>query len=320
MKNAFKLSTIALLAAIIAAAPASAVSLNLGGNGPLLDVNGNGTDSEINVGTGDLLGGTGGGSGINGLLDINGDDDSTTALLDLNGTGSNGIIDFDGSGDLIDLTGNDEIVNLGGNTAPTTARIGLGGSNDALLLNLFGEDDASAALNLETAGIGGIGGIGGGTGDNDVVLDLFGTDGGGSGNGGAGAGGNGGEGGNGGMGLGGGNVSGNGLLVASLDDNTECFMPSAAQIGNLVNRHAYTPATLSGWTNARNMKVVEVGLCNEAKARVAAGLAADANIGRLQSHLNSIAVIRAGLNQRGHTPSDVIAIDKNGDTLIVYVI
>ena len=62
MKNKTRLSTIALFAAALAVTPAAALSLNLGGSGPLVDLgNGNNADATVSVDTGNLLGGSGNG-------------------------------------------------------------------------------------------------------------------------------------------------------------------------------------------------------------------------------------------------------------------
>jgi hypothetical protein len=170
-----------------------------------------------------------------------------------------------------------------------------------------------------------------------VILDLFGDDGSGGGSGaggGGGAGGNGAGGGNGGPGSGG---NGNGLLpggagngvgggggnsfgirglqVASLGPTTNCFAPTTEQMAKLVSRHDYGPTTFSAWTNIGNLKIVQIGLCTSAKAQIT-GVA---NVGRLQTFIRGNAAIRAGLTRNGHSPDDVIAVDKQGNTLILYV-
>ena len=143
MKNGLKVSTIAIVAGLLLTLPASAVSINLGGNG-----------------NGGLLGGGDGGSSnpaisaqTNGLLD-NGSTDGT-ATVNLGGTGgTNGNV-------LLDLFGS------GSNNA--TADIGLGGvgtggGNDAVI-DLFGNDGSDGAGGANgtngSNGSNGPGGIGG---------------------------------------------------------------------------------------------------------------------------------------------------------------
>ena len=172
MKNKTKLSTIALFAAALAATPVSALSLNLGGDGPLVDLgDGGNADATVSVDTGNVLGGgAGDGDDDGGLLDLGGNGN----LLDLGGTGTGGA--------LIDLSGDDETdaaieIDLG-----TTGAIDGGGTGlfdigadgllnlgsegtivdlgDGPLLDLSGNDDADAAVEIDLGETGSIGGDG----------------------------------------------------------------------------------------------------------------------------------------------------------------
>jgi len=283
MRNDFKLSTIAIIAAMLITMPASAATINLGGNnGGLVNnlLGGNtATPATATVNTG---GGTNNGL-VNGLL----------------GTGNS-------------------------TNGPTTADVNLGGSNGtqgSALLDLFGTgDNPNAAVTLGNGGDGvaGIGGVGGGP-DGNVVLDLFGN---GDGTGGGSDGGAGGIGGAGGNGVDLFGNGGGGIQVASIDStvDTACFTPNAQQISKLVNRHMYSPASMSGWAGVTSIKVVEVGLCDDSKAKLAATLAGDANIARLQDFIDAHSGLRSGLARKGHSAGDVVAVDRNGNTLVVYVI
>ena len=86
-------------------------------------------------------------------------------------------------------------------------------------------------------------------------------------------------------------------------------------MAKLVSRHSYGPATFSAWTGIGNLKIVEIGLCTNSKAQISG----TANVGKLQAFIRSNAAIRAGLTKNGHSPNDVIAVDKQGNTLILYV-
>ncbi|MBI4920259.1 MAG: hypothetical protein HY834_00785 [Devosia nanyangense] len=292
MKGNFRLSTAALLAIILATAPAGALTLNLGGSGDggLLGLGGNtDNDATVTIDAGDLL-------ETGGILDTGlGGGTTTTVNASLGG----GLGLFGGSND------------------PTTVNVNLGGTSGAdadILLDLFGTgDDAKVTLGSgDVAGLDILGGDAGGS----IILDLFGDP---SGGGGTitGTDAFGDSGNNGGSGSSSGN---GGIQVASLGPVDACFTPNAEQIAKLVNRHAYTAAAMSSWAQVRSLKVVEVGLCRSVRSRLEATLAADANIGRLQDYLAGNAMLRAGLRQQGHSAGDVIAVDKSGATLIVYVI
>lgn len=197
MRKYLELSAIALLTTAISALPAYALSLNLGGDGPLVDLgNDNNADATVSLDTGNLLnGGSGGGSdGTNAdaVIDLNlgsvsGDGDSGliggNGLIDLNGDNDNGLIDLDGDllnlgggtgGGLLDLGGDGDLIDLAG--------LNLG---DGSLLDLSGNDDVDAAIEIDlgdgdlldlgsTGGIGGIGGTGGllDLGGDGDLLDL----------------------------------------------------------------------------------------------------------------------------------------------------
>jgi len=200
--------------------------------------------------------------------------------------------------------------NGGGPTSAALNLAGAGGAGDAdgnVLLDLFGTgngNDAAVAL-----------GSGNGT-DGGAALDLFGTGGSGSG---AGTGGTGGDdlfgpagGTNGGSGNG---LMSNGIRVASLDGANSCFAPDATQIARLTNRHDYSAETLSSWVNASTVSIVRTNLCNSARTSIAR----DANVARLQAFVNGNAALKSFLAKQGRSVDDVIAIDKKGETLTVYV-
>lgn len=175
-----KLSTIALFAAALATTPVSAVSLNLSGDGALVDLgDGGNADATVSVDTGDVLGSDGsdgglldlggdgdlldlGGTGTGGaLLDLSGDDESDAAVeIDLGTTGSIGTDTGSGTG-LFDL-GADGLLNLGSEGTI----IDLGGEP---LLDLSGNDDADAAVEID---LGETGSIGGGDVAAGRLLDL----------------------------------------------------------------------------------------------------------------------------------------------------
>jgi hypothetical protein len=318
-----KLSTIALLTAMLAGAPVGAASLNLrGGDASLLSLGGSGTSSVITLDTGNLLSGSTGGSGSNSTLvdaTLGGSGSSEGALLE-DATASVKV-DLGGSSDsgtLLDLFGD------GGD--PIVASVNLGASDGTtanVLLDLFGNgSDSSAKLSLDNGqSVGGLSGTDGG-----AILDLFGNQGPNGGNRGSGTGqeGNGSSTG----GIGGSETSGNGavgsgtgLRVASIDAHATanakaCFSPDTAQIAKLVSRHQYGPATFSAWASVKSLKIINVGLCT----RAAATITGEPNIGHLQAFISGNATIRAGLTKQGHSPSDVIAVDKSGNTLVLYVI
>jgi hypothetical protein len=251
---------------------------------------------------------------------------ASSATINIGGTGSGGLITLGGSNtdpnaDVLtngstsgapNGTATTNALDTGG--GPTMADLTLGGTggsgntNGNVLLDLFGTgggNDAAVAL-----------GSGNGT-DGGAALDLFGNGGGGTGNGTGGT-----ASPNGDLfgpsgGSNGGSLATNGIRVASLDNAAtgRCFNPDATQIARLTNRHDYDAATLSGWVNAATVSIVNTGLCTSARNAIAR----DANVARLQAFVNSTPALKSMLAKQGRSAADVIAVDRKGSTLTLYV-
>ena len=299
MLSVRSLSLVALIAAVAASGPAQAASINIGGNGGLLGGNNGGSGGLLGTG---LLGGGSGNTGGNGNASVN---------VNL---GGQGLLGSGGSGD------STASVNLGGlfggSSGDTSADVTLGGdgssTNGNVLVDLFGNggDTGDAGLSL---GLGA--GQGGANPTGNVTLDLFG------------------DGSDTGSGTGGGDTGGftpgpttEGLFgpgatsvvnTASLNASVTkaCFTPNPRQVMQLVNRHPYVPDTFQSWSGATTIKVIDANVCDPAAARIDA----QANIGRLQQYITSDDQLRTQLAQWGHAPADVIAVDRQGKTLLVYV-
>jgi len=306
--------SILALSAVLAAQPVAAATINLGGNGNngllgtgLLSGNGSQSSDGSTLSVNTNLNGTSGGTSNDGsLLNLFGDGSTpTSAAITVNTNGSGT------SGNLLNLFGDGQ--------DPTTATVTLGGNgtNDAnALVDLFG--DASGTGDAQVS----LGGTGLGSGSDvgvpsNVTLDLFGN---GNSGGSVGTlpGTTGGYDGSGsGSGAGGGVIGGGGTTVASLDSKIggSCFTPNASQLAKLAGRHTYDTTTFEGWMGIKAIKVIRAGLCPQA----ARDVAAQTNIGQLQTFFGSNAALRDQLAKWGHGPGDVIAVDRQGSTLIVYV-
>ncbi|MEO6015543.1 MAG: hypothetical protein ABIQ30_18395 [Devosia sp.] len=317
MNTTLKLSTIALLAALLSGTSVSALSINLGGgDAPLVDLgNGNNADATISVDTGTALGGgssstgnidaavnlglgSNGGSdasvvnsgGTGGLLNLGGDgglanlgshDDSEDAdLLDIETGGRNG----SGNGRLLDLANADATLNLGGN---------------GRLLDLGTSNAPTARISINTDPI-----ITGSTGNGRTGTGPVGTNGTNA------------------SGLGGvGSVGGSaGSRGPQAIPPVACLTMDDKQVAQLVTGHEYGRATFNSWSDTRSLQVVELNLCNGADTEISAAVASDANVARLQTFLAGQVKVKAGLKSEGHAPGDVIAADNKGSVLIVYVL
>lgn len=170
MRKYFKLSAIALLTTAVSGLPAHALSLNLGGNGPLLDLgNGNDANATVSVDTGNLLVSSPANDNVeadaavqvnlNNVLGGNGDTDGGVV---------GGIINDGGDGGVVNLGGNGGLVNLGdiddSDDGFVDIEIGSTGQGSGGLLDLGG---AGSLLNL-----GSDGGLLDLNGEGSVIADL----------------------------------------------------------------------------------------------------------------------------------------------------
>ena len=298
------LSGVAIAVLALAAGSASAQLVTIGGD----------DGSLVTIGGGDGDGGiVGGGTGDGGLdLDLLGDDtdaDVTANVLDGDPNGDpDATVDFGGSGNdpdvLLDL--------FGANSRVASANAGVEDDSDAEVL--VGGGGASGS-DVEVSLFGSDSGSDG----SDVELDLFG-DGvddtetgsindpqqppaGGTG-----------------IGTGAGNNS-NATRIAAVGRTgvpSDCFTPDEDQIDHLLARNSYSASVAADWADASSVSVVPVELCPDARARVAAAVDADANIGFMQARAASSPRIRTALDP-AYGPEDVLAIDQAGDRLTVYV-
>jgi hypothetical protein len=294
VKATLRISAIALAVALLTAVPVSAASINIGGNGPLLGVGGSTNDPTATVagsGNGGVLGG-------DSLLGIGGSDtptgNATTNLLDNNGGPTTADVTLGNTPATGNTTGNAQI-DLFGNGSDADVTLGSGATGTAdVAVDLFGNGsagdstggvDVGGGLLGGTGGTGGAGGVGG-SGGSGAPIDIFGNGSGGS--------------------------SGN--RVASIN-STACLTPNVQQTAKLVGRHQYTAQTVTSWNGITQIRIVDARLCKG----VGASLATDPNIARLQTIIAKSPAIRASLAEQGHSTGDVIAVDRSGNALLVYV-
>jgi len=97
-----------------------------------------------------------------------------------------------------------------------------------------------------------------------------------------------------------------------------CFSPDQAQIAHLLARNSYTAEITAELRTAEKIRLVPINLCEDARARIEAALAADPNIGTLQATVASDAEMSAAL-EPGYEPGDVLAADPAGEEATMYV-
>ncbi len=184
MRKYLKISAIALLTTAVSGLPAHALSLNVGSNGPLVDLGATNTsDATVSVDTGSVLGSApandNASSGaavevnLNSVLGSNNSGSSTDGgLIDIDlGSGRTGgrVLDLGGQGSLLDLGGDGDLLDLGGEGG-VIADVTIGGDNglldlgdselidldslglsDGPLLDLSGNQDVDALIDIDIA-------------------------------------------------------------------------------------------------------------------------------------------------------------------------
>lgn len=113
--------------------------------------------------------------------------------------------------------------------------------------------------------------------------------------------------------------TGDGSFLAN-SDTSNCVTLSPAQIDQLEHSRTYNGATFNSWAGANKLKVIPMHICSTGLLDVSMTMAADANVEKLQSFLARQQKIRAGLQSQGYAPTDVIAADRDGNFLLVWVI
>ena len=138
-------------------------------------------------------------------------------------------------------------------------------------------------------------------------------------------GGGGGGGGNGPGGNGNGNGAGNGngrILVGSLGGANfviNCAVNNTRQLLQVASAGKISAAEIKAWMRAANVQVVPIKLCPAAKKQVAQILAKSKKINLLRRAVMSDALITASLGRTRYDAGDVVAVQRKGGQLVVYV-
>jgi hypothetical protein len=189
----------------------------------------------------------------------------------------------------------------GGGSSGGGLNVGVPGTNSGGTVDLFGNNTDVSANTLGGGGNRanvslGLGGL---------LNNLFGA--------------NGGDGSDGGDGTGGGNGGqGSAVRVASFESGgNACFMPTRAQLDTLMNRHSYA-GNLVG--PAASIQIVKVPLCAKTQSKITAAIAGNGNLQMLHDKIDASARLTNKLANAGYSSEDVIAVDRQGGKLIVYVL
>ena len=110
-----------------------------------------------------------------------------------------------------------------------------------------------------------------------------------------------------------------GTLVASLfsEAGDACFTPNPKQLNTLLSRHIYSGNWASG---VNSIKIVRVPMCDAAVRKISSAIAPNPNIQHLQDSLDTSSWVMRKLAASGYSSDRVIAADRSGSTLVVYVI
>ena len=231
--------------------------------------------------------------------------------------GGNSIVGVDSGS-----AGSDSTVNVGigsgGGDSDNLLDLNLGGSGETgLNANARSSGEEGTTVTIGTEGAGGVegtvnllgpdnvltGSVGaGGSGGLDIELGI-----------GIGGGGAGGPGGNGGGGGGG----GAGTAVAGLSaSDLACMGPEAAQLLQL----AQQSTAPTQWQQASNVQIVPITVCPEARQKLIAALQSSGIGSTLWGAAARDALIAASLSRTSYDAQNVLAVQRNGSQLTVYVI
>lgn len=113
------------------------------------------------------------------------------------------------------------------------------------------------------------------------------------------------------------------VLVGSLGGgNTfviNCTVNNTRQLLQVAAAGKISGAEVKAWMRAANVQVVPIKLCPAAKKQVAALLAKSKKINLLRRAVMSDALITASLGRTSYDAGDVVAVQRKGGQLVVYV-
>ncbi len=113
------------------------------------------------------------------------------------------------------------------------------------------------------------------------------------------------------------------VLVGSLGGgNTfviNCTVNNTRQLLQVAAAGKISGAEIKAWMRAANVQVVPIKLCPAAKKQVAALLAKSQKINLLRRAVMSDALITASLGRTSYDANDVVAVQRKGGQLVVYV-
>lgn len=122
---------------------------------------------------------------------------------------------------------------------------------------------------------------------------------------------------------GGPNNPGKPVLVGSLGGGStfliNCTVNNTRQLLQVAAAGKVSGAEIKAWMRAANVQVVPIKLCPAAKKQVAALLAKSQKINLLRRAVMSDALITASLGRTRYDAGDVVAVQRKGGQLVVYV-
>jgi hypothetical protein len=81
----------------------------------------------------------------------------------------------------------------------------------------------------------------------------------------------------------------------------------------------YTNSEVRSWSGASRLEVMPIGMCASARQAVSKAIPRTPNIVALQGAVAGQPIIANSLEQRHYQANDVLAVQKRGKTLAVYV-
>ncbi len=119
------------------------------------------------------------------------------------------------------------------------------------------------------------------------------------------------------------NNPGQPVLVGSLDGGgtfvINCTVNNTRQVLQVAANGKISAAEIKAWQRSANVQIVPIKLCPLAKKQVAAILGKSQKMNLLQRAVMGDSLIMASLSRTSYRPGDVVAVQRKGGQLVVYV-
>jgi hypothetical protein len=115
-----------------------------------------------------------------------------------------------------------------------------------------------------------------------------------------------------------GSGGGAGNLLASVGANG-CLSPDDEWAISLLTGARYDSRTIASWSKATSVNILSLELCPTVKGKITSAVKGNSDIAKMRLAASQDALISVSLDRNRHSPADILAIERQGSTLVVYV-